>query len=104
MQVRNLIGIVPQEIALYDDLSARQNLTFWGKMYGMGGQALKQRISELLEQVSLTDRADDRIKTYSGGMKRRINIAVGLIHKPRLLFMDEPTVGIDPQSPGAPRS
>lgn len=98
MQVRQIIGIVPQEIALYDELSARQNLKFWGQMYGMGGKTLKQRIDELLEQVNLAERANDRIETYSGGMKRRINIAVGLLHKPQLLFMDEPTVGIDPQS------
>lgn len=98
MQVRQIIGIVPQEIALYDELSARQNLKFWGQMYGMGGKTLNQRIDELLEQVNLTERAKDRVGTYSGGMKRRINIAVGLLHKPQLLFMDEPTVGIDPQS------
>ncbi|MCB0238132.1 MAG: ATP-binding cassette domain-containing protein, partial [Anaerolineae bacterium] len=67
-------------------------------MYGMGGAALKQRVSEVLEQVGLADRAKERVKTYSGGMKRRINIGVGLLHRPRLLFMDEPTVGIDPQS------
>ena len=98
MQVRQIIGIVPQEIALYDELSARQNLKFWGQMYGIGGKTLNQRIDELLEQVDLTKRANNRVGTYSGGMKRRINIAVGLLHKPQLLFMDEPTVGIDPQS------
>ncbi len=98
LAVRNVIGVVPQEIALYDELSARQNLSFWGRMYGLSGSALKQRTAELLEQVSLTDRADDRVETFSGGMKRRINIAVGLLHRPQLLFMDEPTVGIDPQS------
>ena len=97
-QVRQVVGIVPQEIALYEDLTARQNLAFWGHMYDMGGKALKARIEEVLEQVNLTDRADDKVKNFSGGMKRRINIAAGLLHKPRLLFMDEPTVGIDPQS------
>lgn len=97
-KVRETIGIVPQEIALYDKLTARQNLTFWGRMYNMGGKVLDQRIDELLEQVDLADRAKDRVETYSGGMKRRINIAVGLLHRPQLLFMDEPTVGIDPQS------
>ena len=97
-QVRQVIGIVPQEIALYEDLTARQNLTFWGRMYDMSGKTLKMRLDEVLEQVNLTDRADDKIKNFSGGMKRRINIAAGLLHKPQLLFMDEPTVGIDPQS------
>jgi ABC-2 type transport system ATP-binding protein len=98
MAVRQIIGVVPQEIALYDELTARQNLHFWGRMYDMQGKALKNRIDEVLEQVNLADRANDRVATYSGGMKRRINIAVGLLHKPKLLFMDEPTVGIDPQS------
>lgn len=95
---KQLIGVVPQEIALYEALSARQNLHFWGRMYGMGGGALKERVEEVLSQVGLSDRADDRVGSYSGGMKRRINIAAGLLHKPQLLFMDEPTVGIDPQS------
>jgi len=98
MAVRNLIGVVPQELALYDDLTARENLNFWGQMYGLSGKKLKARVDEVLEQIGLTDKAKDRIKTYSGGMKRRVNIGVGLLHKPRLLFMDEPTVGIDPQS------
>jgi ABC-2 type transport system ATP-binding protein len=98
MQVRNYIGIVPQEIALYDDLTALENLYYWGRLYNLGGRALELRVAEVLEQIGLTDRAKDRIKTYSGGMKRRVNIAAGLLHKPRLLFMDEPTVGIDPQS------
>jgi ABC-2 type transport system ATP-binding protein len=98
MGVKNVIGVVPQEIALYETLSARDNLLFWGRMYGMGGQALKDRVEEVLEQVNLKDRAKDKISAYSGGMRRRINIAVGLLHKPKLVFMDEPTVGIDPQS------
>ena len=98
MAVRQLIGVVPQDLALYDDLTARENLAFWGQMYGLGGKALKTRIDEVLEQIGLTDKANQRVKTYSGGMKRRVNIGVGLLHKPRLLFMDEPTVGIDPQS------
>ncbi len=98
LRVREIIGIVPQEIALYDELTARQNLRFWGQMYNLSGKALNNRIAEVLEQVNLHDRADDRVGTYSGGMKRRINIAAGLLHKPQLLFMDEPTVGIDPQS------
>jgi ABC-2 type transport system ATP-binding protein len=98
LEVKRTIGIVPQEIALYEELSARENLIFWGQMYGLGGNALKTRVTEVLEQIGLADRAKDRIKTYSGGMKRRVNIGVGLLHKPLLLFMDEPTVGIDPQS------
>jgi len=98
MAVKQVIGVVPQEIALYDDLSARENLIFWGQMYGLAGKALNARIDEVLAQIGLADKAKNRIKTYSGGMKRRVNIGVGLLHRPRLLFMDEPTVGIDPQS------
>ena len=98
MAVKEVIGVVPQEIALYDNLSAMENFKFWGQMYGLSGKALTNRIEEVLEQIGLKDRAKERIKTYSGGMKRRVNIGVGLLHKPRLLFMDEPTVGIDPQS------
>ena len=98
MAVRRLIGVVPQDLAIYDDLTARENLSFWGQMYGLSGKALKTRIDEVLEQIGLSDKANKCIKTYSGGMKRRVNIGVGLLHKPRLLFMDEPTVGIDPQS------
>ena len=98
MAVRQLIGVVPQDLALYEDLTARENLAFWGQMYNLSGKALKLRIDAVLEQIGLADRANQRVKTYSGGMKRRVNIGVGLLHKPRLLFMDEPTVGIDPQS------
>ena len=98
MAVRGVIGIVPQDLALYEDLTARENLIFWGQMYNLSGKALTTRVDEVLEQIGLTDKAKDRVKTYSGGMKRRVNIGVGLLHKPRLLFMDEPTVGIDPQS------
>ncbi|MCK9245514.1 MAG: ATP-binding cassette domain-containing protein [Anaerolineaceae bacterium] len=98
MGVRKSIGIVPQEIALYDDLTALENLRYWGKLYDLNGPELEQRVAEVLEQIGLTERATDRLKTYSGGMKRRVNIAAGLLHKPKLLFMDEPTVGIDPQS------
>jgi ABC-2 type transport system ATP-binding protein len=98
LEVKRIIGVIPQEIALYEELSARENLTFWGQMYGLGRSSLKTRVTEVLEQIGLADRAKDRIKTYSGGMKRRVNIGVGLLHKPLLLFMDEPTVGIDPQS------
>src|SRR5512137_748995 len=98
LKVREVIGVVPQDIALYNMLSARENLVFWGRMYGMGGAALKQRVNEVLEQIGLADKANAKVETYSGGMKRRVNIGVGLLHEPRLLFMDEPTVGIDPQS------
>ncbi len=98
MAVKQVIGVVPQEIALYNELTARQNLVFWGRMYGLGGRDLQARVSEVLTLVGLDERADDRVKTYSGGMKRRLNIAVGLLHRPRILYMDEPTVGIDPQS------
>jgi len=98
MEVRRLIGVVPQDLALYDDLTARENLSFWGQMYNLNGKELKARSDEVLEQIGLTDHADQRVRTFSGGMKRRVNIGVGLLHKPRLLFMDEPTVGIDPQS------
>ena len=98
MAAKRLIGFVPQEIALYPELSARQNLFFFGRMYGLGGKALSQRVDELLEFIDLADRQNDRIDTFSGGMKRRVNIAAGLLHNPRLIYMDEPTVGIDPQS------
>ncbi|MRR29299.1 ABC transporter ATP-binding protein, partial [bacterium] len=96
--VRKLIGVVPQDLALYDDLTARENLVFWGQMYDLSGKELQRRIDQVLEQIGLKAHANQRIKTFSGGMKRRVNIGVGLLHQPRLLFMDEPTVGIDPQS------
>jgi ABC-2 type transport system ATP-binding protein len=92
------LGVVPQDIALYPDLSARENLIFWGKMYGLRGAALKARVDEVLEIIGLADRQKDRIAKYSGGMKRRVNIGVALLHKPPVVIMDEPTVGIDPQS------
>ena len=92
------IGVVPQEIALYEDLSARENLAFWGKMYGIRGAALKKRVDEILEIVGLTDRQKGQVEKYSGGMKRRLNIGIALLHKPDVVIMDEPTVGIDPQT------
>lgn len=95
---KSLMGFIPQEIALYPELSARQNLKFFGQMYGMGGADLNRRIDEVLEFIDLTDRQKDRVDTFSGGMKRRVNIGVGLLHNPQLVYMDEPTVGIDPQS------
>jgi ABC-2 type transport system ATP-binding protein len=93
-----VLGVVPQDIALYEDLSARENLTFWGKMYNLRGAALKTRVAEVLDLIGLTDRANDRVGKYSGGMKRRVNIGVALLHSPKVIYMDEPTVGIDPQS------
>src|SRR5512136_3010043 len=98
MGVKSVLGVVRQEIALYEDLSARENLTFWGKMYGLRGPALRQRVNAVLELIGLSDRADGRVGTFSGGMKRRVNIGVGLLHRPKIIYMDEPTVGIDPQS------
>lgn len=98
LALRHKIGVVPQEIALYDDLTARENLMFWGRLHGMGGSKLKQRTSRLLEITGLQDRGDDQLKKYSGGMKRRINIAAGIMHEPGIIFFDEPTVGVDPQS------
>jgi ABC-2 type transport system ATP-binding protein len=97
-KVRKLIGVVPQDIALYEDLSGRENLFFWGRMYGLRGEALQRRVNEILEMVGLVDRQKDRVDKYSGGMKRRVNIGVALLHKPSILYLDEPTVGIDPQS------
>jgi ABC-2 type transport system ATP-binding protein len=98
MAVKAAIGVVPQEIALYEDLSARENLTFWGKMYGLRGGALKQRVDEVLEITGLAERQKGRVGKFSGGMKRRLNIGIALLHKPPVFIMDEPTVGIDPQS------
>jgi len=92
------IGVVPQEISLYDDFTAYENLLFWGQLYKIPSKELKERIASILELIGLSDRKNDLIKTYSGGMKRRINIASAILHKPKILFMDEPTVGVDPQS------
>ncbi|MEP0266319.1 ABC transporter ATP-binding protein [Dokdonia sp.] len=97
-ECKHLIGFVPQEISLYEELSAYKNLLFWGSLYGIPSKKLKERIHTTLELIGLLDRKNDLIKTYSGGMKRRINIAAALLHNPKVLFMDEPTVGIDPQS------
>ncbi|HWH31108.1 MAG TPA: ABC transporter ATP-binding protein [Egibacteraceae bacterium] len=96
-----LIGYVPQELALYPDLSARENLTFFGRVQGLSGAELRARVAHALEVAGLVDRAGDRVEAYSGGMKRRVNIAVGLLHRPKLLVLDEPTVGVDPQSRAA---
>jgi ABC-2 type transport system ATP-binding protein len=97
-RIRPLIGFVPQELALYPTLSAWDNLAFFGRIYGLRGTALKERIAAVLDLVGLRDRAREAVRTFSGGMKRRLNIAAGLIHGPRLLFLDEPTVGVDPHS------
>jgi ABC-2 type transport system ATP-binding protein len=95
------IGYVPQDLAIYPDLSARENLAFFGKLYGLRGEQLRLRIAEVLAVIDLADRADERTERFSGGMKRRLNIGIGLLHKPRLLVLDEPTVGVDPQSRNA---
>jgi ABC-2 type transport system ATP-binding protein len=95
------IGYVPQELAIYPDLTARENLEFFGRLYDLGGARLKTRTSEVLELIGLTERAKDRTSTFSGGMQRRLNIGIGLLHQPRLLLLDEPTVGVDPQSRNA---
>jgi ABC-2 type transport system ATP-binding protein len=97
-EVRRLIGIVPQELAVYDGLTARENLLFFGELYGAGGPVLHQRVDHLLATVGLDARADHRVQTFSGGMKRRLNLAAALVHQPRLALLDEPTVGVDPQS------
>jgi len=98
LAVKRCLGYVPQEIALYPELTAQENLAFWGRLYGLSGSKLQARIADVLEVVGLSERARGKVATFSGGMKRRINIAAALLHEPRLLVMDEPTVGIDPQS------
>jgi len=95
---RACLGMVPQDVALYPDLSARENLFFWGKMYGLRGAPLQERVDEVLALTGLVDRQRDRVDKYSGGMKRRLNVGVALLHRPPVIIMDEPTVGIDPQS------
>jgi ABC-2 type transport system ATP-binding protein len=98
LAAKQLIGYIPQEVALYPELSARQNLRFFGELYGLRGKELDRRVDEVLALIDLSDRQKDRIEGFSGGMKRRVNIGAGLLHKPQLVYMDEPTVGIDPQS------
>ena len=97
-EVKRRIGLVPQDLALYPTLSARDNLLYFGRIYKLKGSDLQKRVDDALEMVGLSDRAGDAIETFSGGMKRRVNIAAGLLHKPEVLFLDEPTVGVDPQS------
>jgi ABC-2 type transport system ATP-binding protein len=95
---RQRLGVVPQELALYEDLSARDNLGYWGSAWGLRGAALRRRVDEVLELVGLADRAREPVERFSGGMKRRLNFACGVVHAPRVLLLDEPTVGVDPQS------
>jgi len=97
-KAKSIMGVVPQELAIYEELSGRENLEFWGRMAGLSSGDAKVRAGELLEALTLTDRAKDAVKTYSGGMKRRINLGCALLHRPKLLLLDEPTVGIDPQA------
>ncbi|MDF1576876.1 MAG: ABC transporter ATP-binding protein [Desulfobulbales bacterium] len=97
-EVKELIGLVPQEIALYRQLTGRENLNYFGRLYGLHGRALTERVEECLDFVGLLPKAAQRVDSYSGGMKRRVNLAVGILHRPKLLFLDEPTVGIDAQS------
>ena len=96
--LRRAIGVVPQELAVYGELTARENLTFFGELYGLRGPVLARRVGEVLEAIGLADRADTLVRTFSGGMKRRLNLGAGLVHGPKLLLLDEPTVGVDPQS------
>ncbi|WP_432806738.1 ABC transporter ATP-binding protein [Paenibacillus lactis] len=98
LEVKRRIGLVPQDLALYEEMSAMDNVAFFAKLYGLRGQQLKERVEEALTFVGLQDRAKDRPSTFSGGMKRRLNIACSITHRPKLIIMDEPTVGIDPQS------
>ena len=100
-EVKRRIGLVPQDIAVYEDLSARANLELFGSLYGMSGAKLRERCSEALDLVGLADRAKDKPRTFSGGMQRRLNMACALVHDPDILLLDEPTVGVDPQSRNA---
>ena len=95
---RRQLGIVPQELALYSDLSAASNLEFWGAAYGLNGATLRKRVADVLDLIGLADRGRDRTSTFSGGMKRRLNFGCGIVHSPRVLLLDEPTAGVDPQS------
>lgn len=96
--IKNIVGIVPQDIALYPTLTARENLAFYGSMYGLHGKDLKDKIDEWLQKLGLTDAAKRKVSTYSGGMKRRVNLIAGVLHNPKILFLDEPTVGVDVHS------
>ncbi len=96
-----LLGLVPQEVALYEEFNARENLLFWGGLYGVSRSELNKSIDEILQRVDLADRAKEPVSRFSGGMKRRLNLAIGLVHRPKVLLLDEPTVGIDPQARNA---
>ncbi len=96
--IKNIVGVVPQDIALYPTLTARENLIFYGSMYGLHGKDLKDRIDNWLQKLGLMDAANRKVSTYSGGMKRRVNLIAGVLHSPKILFLDEPTVGVDVQS------
>jgi ABC-2 type transport system ATP-binding protein len=98
LSVRPLVGIATQDLAVYAELTARENLAFFGRLYGLGGPELLKRVDEVLELTALRERADDRVGTFSGGMKRRLNLGVAVMHRPRVLYLDEPTAGVDPQS------
>ena len=97
-RARSRMGVVPQEIALYEELTGQENLTFWGRIYGLSGRDLDSAVRKSLDLVGLSDRARDRVGKLSGGLKRRLNLAIGLVHTPDLILLDEPTVGIDPQA------
>jgi ABC-2 type transport system ATP-binding protein len=96
--VKKIIGLVPQELSLYASLTGKENLNFFGRMYGVKGKALQEKVSSLLDFAGLKEKKDDLVRTYSGGMKRRLNLVCGLVHSPTYIFLDEPTVGVDPQS------
>jgi ABC-2 type transport system ATP-binding protein len=98
LEARRHLGVVPQELALYEELGARENLSYWGAAYGLGGDALKRRVNEVLDRLGLGDRAKEPVKRFSGGMKRRLNFGCSIVHQPKVLLLDEPTAGVDPQS------
>ena len=97
-KARTSLGVVPQELALYEDLSARDNLSYWGSAYGLRGSSLAARVTEVLESIGLADRDKEAVSKFSGGMKRRLNFGCAIVHRPKVLLLDEPTVGVDPQS------
>ncbi|HEV8254650.1 MAG TPA: ABC transporter ATP-binding protein, partial [Vicinamibacteria bacterium] len=98
LEARRSLGVVPQEVALYTELSATDNLRFFGRLYGLRGGDLRRRVEEILARVNLADRAREPVERYSGGMLRRLNIAIGVLHGPKVVLLDEPTVGLDPQT------